>query len=75
MMEPEEDPFDFSVYMDKVRLSPQYISFECFVLFLAQNGHAGSVDYPDQLPVGTRTAVFREAWGALCRRDRRGRPL
>ncbi len=72
-MEPEEDPFDFGVYMDKVRLSPQYTSFESF--FLAQNGHAGSVDYPDQLPVGTRTAVFREAWGTLCRRDRRGRLL
>ena len=30
MMEPEEDPFDFGVYMDKVRLSPQYTSFESF---------------------------------------------
>jgi hypothetical protein len=73
-----EDPFNFSVYMDKVRRSAVKLPLRLFFWGSSESRarpgvrHVGSADYQGQFAFGTRAAVFRQAWGTIrCRYGRK----
>src|SRR5258707_11251609 len=59
-----EDPFNFNVYMDKVR---RRSAAKLFLRHFCSSWplHPGSTDYKSQLPVNTCTSIFRQTWGPI----------